>query len=109
MTPPVNGPLAIWDVSVRFRMSVQSPGEDGLHLLSLGRLILQPGRKPRYTPSTQRLRCRVNTTDIQGVDLPPPWCWAAGQLCAAPVGVSLPSPGGKHVATSQSAPAEDIY
>lgn len=53
--------------------------------------------------------CCVNTIDIQGVDLPLPWCWAPGQICAAPVGVSLPSPRGKHVATSQSAPAEDIH
>lgn len=55
---------------------------------------------------TSRYSCCVNTIDIQGVDLPLPWCLAPGQLCVAPVGVSLLSPGGKHVATSQSAPAK---
>lgn len=58
---------------------------------------------------TQTYSCCINTIHIQGVDLPLPWCWARGQLCAAPVGVSLPSLRGKHVAASQSAPAEDIH
>lgn len=91
-------------------MSVQSTSEDGFHLLSLGSLILQPGTvdcvRQQYT---QQYSCCVNTIDIQGVDLPLLCYWATGQLCAAPPGVSPPSLGGKHVATSQSAPAEDIH
>lgn len=58
---------------------------------------------------TKRYSYCINTVDIQGVDLPPPWCWAPGQLCAAPVGVSPLSPMGKHATTSQSAPAKDTH
>ena len=50
VTSPVNCPLAIWDISVWFWVSVQSTSEDGFHLLSLSSLILQPGTGTRVRP-----------------------------------------------------------
>lgn len=50
VTPSMNCPLAIWDISVWLWVSVQSTSEDGFHLLSLGSLILQPGTAGRVRP-----------------------------------------------------------
>lgn len=53
VTPPVNCPLAVWDIAVRFWVSVQSTSEDGFHLLSLGSFILQPeSTRPCQSTST---------------------------------------------------------
>ena len=78
VTPSMNCPLAIWDISVWFRVSVQSTSEDGFHLLSLGSLILQPG-------TANRVRPQVYTT----VQLLPKhnWysrCWLTSALVLGP-------------------------
>lgn len=104
-------PLTVGNILVELGVSVQSASEDGFHLLPLRRLILWAQMasslsEHKYTP--RYIYC-ADAVDFQGVDLPLPWCWASGQICAAPAGVSLPSPGGKHAAASPSAPAEDIH
>lgn len=41
VTPSMNRPLVVWDISVRFREFVQRTSEDGLYLLFLSSVILQ--------------------------------------------------------------------
>lgn len=111
VAPSMDCPLTVGNILVELGVSVQSPSEDGFHLLPLRRLILWAQMASSLSEHKYTLRyiyC-IDAVDFQGVDLPLPWCWASGQICAAPAGVSLPSPGGKHAAASPSAPAEDIH